>query len=83
MAFNLTEFLDSAEFPSREARQNVEAWLQEIQCTTRGTLRGLDVDRHAPAEIIIGWRAALRDAIARLQAEAGILCTVSSNFDIF
>ena len=61
MAFNLTEFLASADFPSREARQNVEAWLQEIECTTRGTLRGLDVDKHAPAEIIIGWRAALRD----------------------
>ena len=83
MAFNLTEFLACAEFPSREARQNVEAWLQEIECTTRGTLRGLDVDKHAPAEILIGWRAALRDAIARLQAEAGILCTVSFLFCFF
>ena len=80
MAFDLTAFLQTVEFPDEEARIAYEAWLRRIGCTTWGSLQGMNFDSHAPEGILLGWTAALRTAIAMHQAEAGMSCTVSSNF---
>ena len=80
MAFDLTAFLQTVEFPDEEARIAYEAWLRRIGCTTWGSLQGLNFDSHAPEGILVGWTAALHTAIAMHQAEAGMSCSVSSNF---
>ena len=78
MAFNFEDWLNAVDFASEEARTKFGAWLRNADCTTRGALLGLDVDKDTPEEFLRGWKTALRTSIATLQAEAGL--SAQSNF---
>ena len=85
MSFHLDNWLINVEFPNEIARSAVGDWLRRIDCTTGGSLRGLNLDVDAPADFPLGWTAALRTAIATLQSEAGMhyhfyVCIIEFSF---
>ena len=78
--FIFEAWLDTVGFANEAARIETEALLRRSEFTTRESLLRFDVELHAPVNIPDGRKAALRTAIAMLQAEAGMSCAVSSNF---
>ena len=77
--FIFEAWLDTVGFANEAARTETEAFLRRSEFTTRESLLGFVVEQHAPDDFPDGRKAALRRAIAILQAEAG-MSSASSNF---
>ena len=65
--FNFASWFETVDIANPDGKEQVRNFLEEESLTTRGTLLGLDVNVHLPAEFKIGWRTALIYAISELR----------------